>query len=219
MQARNLQLWPPWLLSLVIHLSIVVVAGLAHWFVQSPRVKNKKVDFEVIQFPKAQPTLTIQNPPAKPVAPAVPEQRQVFGLSRKAITSDSAPANSAEIKAGNTVAKEMDDLALRKDDADSLPIPADEFLVESMPVQLNESKVPYPEEDRRASVEGPVLMNLLIDATGKVRQVEVISGPSSTLMEAARAGAFQFQFRPAKIKGESVPVKIRYTYRFVLEAQ
>ncbi len=187
-----------------------------------PRSEKKKpVEFEVVQFPKAAPALTIKNPvPEKPPdRPPEPEVRKVFGVSRKALTASASAEGAAEVKTGNTVTKEMDDLNLEADDADSLPIPADEFLVESMPVQLNESKVVYPENDRKDGIEGPVMMDLLIDHHGKVRQVDVISGPSATLKEAAKAGAFQFVFRPAKIKDQAVAVKIRYTYRFVLEAQ
>jgi protein TonB len=98
-----------------------------------------------------------------------------------------------------------------------LPSPADEFLVTSMPVLVSEVRIPYPEEAKKAGIEGPVVMDLLIDEQGKVRQVSLIKGPGFGLNDAALAAIKSFLFRPARIKDQSVAVKIRYTYRFVLE--
>jgi TonB family protein len=60
-------------------------------------------------------------------------------------------------------------------------------------------------------------MNLLIDESGKVRDVSLIEGPQTDLNAAAMAAAKGFQFTPALIQKKPVAVRIRYTYRFVLE--
>ena len=115
------------------------------------------------------------------------------------------------------MAKEQDNLKLDPNDLDSLPIPADDFLVSSMPQLMSEIRIQYPDEAKKAGIEGPVVMDLLIDAQGSVRQVSLIKGPGFGLNEAALAAIKDFKFRPAKIKDQAVAVKIRYTYRFVLE--
>lgn len=207
----------PLVQSTLLHLAIVFV-GIALFY--KPKTEKKIVRFEVYEAPKlVDKTLNLQPPKpelAKP-APPPPETKKVFGVSRKALTTSSVDASSAEIKTGNTVAKEMDDLKLDPNDVDSLPIPADEFLVTSMPVLVSEVRIAYPEEAKKAGIEGPVVMDLLIDEQGKVRQVNLVKGPGFGLNEAALTAIKNFQFRPAKIKEQSVAVKIRYTYRFILE--
>jgi len=203
--------------STLIHL--VLALGVAFLFYK-PKTEKKIVKFEVYENIKVVPkTLNLEPPKAEPVKPAPPppETKKVFGVSRKALTTSSTDASTAEVKSGNTVAKEMDDLKLYPNDADSLPIPADEFLVTSMPVLVSEVRIPYPEEAKKAGIEGPVVMDLLIDEYGKVRQVTLTKGPGFGLNDAALAAIKNFQFRPARIKEQSVAVKIRYTYRFVLE--
>lgn len=202
--------------SILIHLGLFFIY-LALQF--KPNIK-KKIDFEVIQYPiqVASPTVAIK-PPTEEIKPKPPEKRAVFGVSRKAITATESSDNAAEVKQGNTVAKEQDDLTLDKDDADSLPIPADDFLISQMPKLKSEVRIPYPVEAKKAGIEGPVVMDLLIDDQGKVRQVELIKGPGFGLNEAALAALKSFEFTPARIADKNVAVKIRYTYRFVLESR
>ena len=181
----------------------------------SLKLTSKRIDFEVLQYPKLAPPSVQLQPQAIP-KPAEPPKKSVFGVSRKAITAPDS-ATAAEVKQGNTVAKEQDNLKLDPNDPDSLPIPTDDYLVTSMPKLSREIRIPYPEQARKESIEGPVVMDLLIDETGKVRKVEVIKGPGSGLNEAAEQAAFQFQFLPASMGDKPVAVKIRYVYRFVLE--
>lgn len=203
--------------STLLHLT-VVIAGVALFY--KPKMEKKSVRFEVYENIKVVPK-TLNLEPPKPEAvkppPTPVETRQVFGVTRKSLTTTQADPATAEIKTGNTIAKEMDDLKLNPDDADSLPIPADEFLVTSMPVLISEVRISYPDEAKKAGIEGPVVMDLLIDEQGVVRQVALLKGPGFGLNEAALTAIKNFQFRPAKIKDQSVAVKIRYTYRFILE--
>lgn len=207
----------PLTLSLTIHLCFVLLLVVVNL---RPKIKTIKVNFEVYENPKVTPkTLNLEPPKVAKVKPPppLPETKQVFGVSRKAITSTQASDTSAEIKLGNTVAKEQDNLKLDPNDLDSLPIPADDFLVSSMPQLMSEIRIQYPDEAKKAGIEGPVVMDLLIDDQGSVRQVSLIKGPGFGLNEAALAAIKDFKFRPAKIKDQAVAVKIRYTYRFVLE--
>jgi protein TonB len=118
------------------------------------------------------------------------------------------------VKQGNTLAKEQDQKQLEDDR--TLPIPQADYLVSSMPVLMNEFRVPYPEEAKAQRKQGAVVMDLLIDEKGRVRKVSVLSGPGHGLNEAAEGAAYKLQFKPAEIEGKSVAVKIKYTYHFVL---
>lgn len=203
--------------SALIHLGLLLIVVI---LVFKPKSVKKIVRFEVYEMPKVAPkTLNLEPPKIETVKPTPPppETKKVFGITRKTLTTTAAEPSGAEVKTGNTVAKEMDNLKLDPNDADSLPIPSDEFLVTSMPVLLSEVRIAYPEAAKKAGIEGPVVMDLLIDEQGKVRQVVLIKGPGFGLNEAGLEAIKNFQFRPAKIKDQSVAVKIRYTYRFVLE--
>ncbi|MBI3557123.1 MAG: energy transducer TonB [Deltaproteobacteria bacterium] len=150
---------------------------------------------------------------APPHAGAHEHFRAVYGLSRKAITS-----NDGEIlKAGNTVAKAPDEEVLKPGDADSLPTPTDEYLVTRMPELASEARIPYPPEAQKKNVEGPVVMDILIDQAGAVRDAKLVSGPGAGLNEAALTAVRNFKFKPALLQDKPVAVRIRYAYRFVLQ--
>lgn len=208
-------------LSLSILFHVVVVAGYAIMRLNLGSFGfSKKIQIEVIQYPQAAPAqLKLQptQPKSEEVKPVEPPVKKVFGVSRKAMTTNVSDQNTAEIKQGNTVAKENDNLKLDKDDPDSIPIPADDYLVTSQVALLKDVRIPYPPEAKKNNIEGPVVMDLLIDQFGKVRSVVLVRGPGAGLNEAAVEAAKSFEFRPAKVGDQAVAVKIRYTYRFVLE--
>jgi protein TonB len=204
-------------LSVVVHIVLVlVVVGLE--FITPSKPKRIAVEvYEIPQAPSAQLNLQPPKEIEKPKAPPKPEQRQVFGASRKAIQTETPTADTVEVKAGNTVAKEMDKLKLNDKDADSIPIPADDYLVTSMPILISQVRIPYPPQAKKAGIEGAVVMEMIIDDQGKVRQVTLVRGPGYDLNDAAMEAMKQVQFRPGKIGDKNVAVKFRYTYRFVLD--
>ena len=162
-------------------------------------------------MPKLSPQAVQMTEPKAP--PKRPSMHEVFGASRNAL---SAPEGEA-VKSGNTVAKAPDQEKLRPGDAESLPIPSEEYLVTQMPRLKIEVRIPYPPEARKKGNQGAVVMDLLIDTGGKVRKVDYIEGPDPYLNAAAVEAAKSFEFTPAMIQDKPVSVKIRYSYRFVLE--
>ena len=140
----------------------------------------------------------------------------MFGLSRRSVVS-SDNTDSIAVKSGNTIAKDADTEKLRDDDADSIPIPTEEYLVTAMPVLENDFRIPYPAEAKKARVQGRVLMKLIVDAEGKVRRATLLSGPGYDLNEAAVEAMKTLRFRPARVQDRPVAVEIQYAYNFVLE--
>jgi protein TonB len=180
--------------------------------------KEEKVEltFSIIEnfkvAPEAKsPVLNIQKPKVEKEAPA--QKRKVYGLSRKAVTS----ATGVDVKTGNTLAKTPDDLKLNKDDADSIPIPTDEFLITSMPKVIEEIRPQYPESQKKLGKEGKVIFEIIIDANGVVREAIMIQSLGPEFDQAAKEAILRFKFRPALMEKNAVPVKIKYAINFVLE--
>ena len=121
------------------------------------------------------------------------------------------------MKQGNTVAKAQDDETLKDTDADSLPIPVEEYLISKPPSLLEARKPRYPPEARERGVQGAVRVEILIDAEGKVREARVLSGLGFGTEEAALEAARQLRFTPAEISGKPVAVKIQFKINFELE--
>jgi protein TonB len=176
---------------------------------------TESLDITVIETPKAAPNpLNISKPQPKKEAP---KPRAVFGASRKSITAAPQDTSAPEGKAGNTVAKAPDQERLRPEDADSLPIPTEEYLVSEMPSLAQEVRIPYPPEAKQKGIEGPVVMDILIDTQGRVRDAKLLQGPDESLNQAALTAVRGFVFKPARVEDKPVAVRIRYAYRFVLE--
>ncbi len=77
---------------------------------------------------------------------------------------------------------------------------------------------PYPAEAKKAGIEGPVVLRVLIDKTGRVRKTQVIKSPSDLLADAARlAMADQLWTPPLDKTGKPVDTVIVWTFRFVLD--
>jgi protein TonB len=203
---------PPLASSLLWHLGAAAFAGALIFF--STARRSEEVQIEVLDAPRASPAAIEQKPLAPvPQRRSEPRRRGVFGVTRRSLVAE----EGEDVKAGNTVAKEVDTTQLRPGDEESLPIPADEFLVTAMPELASEVRVPYPREAREKKVQGAVVMEILIDAQGVVREAILVSGPGAGLDEAALEAVRSFRFRPARIEERPVAVRIRYAYRFVLE--
>lgn len=85
------------------------------------------------------------------------------------------------------------------------------------PVVLAHVEPQYPEEARQARVSGIVILELLIDKTGAVREVTVLKGLPNGLSEAAVEAVRQWMFVPATKNGEAVDVAFNLTINFRLD--
>lgn len=181
--------------------------------------RAENIEIKVIENPKpAAPALDLIQAPEEKPQPKPKEEptRKIFGVSRKALTADE-PGAGVEVKQGNTLATTPDNEKLKENDADSLPIPVDEYLVSRMPELLQDMRIPYPLEAKEKGIEGPVVVQILVDAMGVVREAKLIRGLGHGLDEAAMAALKGARFRPAESQGKPVAVSTRFTYRFVLE--
>jgi protein TonB len=74
----------------------------------------------------------------------------------------------------------------------------------------------YPADARAANVHGTVVVQVVIDEGGGVREAEAIGGPS--LLRAAAVDAARLaKFSPTRLSGQPVRVSGTITYNFMLE--
>jgi protein TonB len=88
--------------------------------------------------------------------------------------------------------------------------------VDSRPVLLNRVHPSYTEEARRNRVEGVVRLRILVDETGKAKQVRVSHGLPDGLNEEAVEAAYKMQFKPAMKDGKAVAFYITIEITFNL---
>lgn len=75
----------------------------------------------------------------------------------------------------------------------------------------------YTDEARAAGVEGTVVVDLVVGASGRTRDIRVVKGLSHGLTEAAVAAVKACRFTPGERQGRPVAVRLRaFKIRFVL---
>jgi periplasmic protein TonB len=199
----------PWIVSSLLHGVLVAAVFVVLFVSQYKRVNELDIEIYESPVPAQQPIELV----APKVKQEEPRRHEVFGINPKAVVSDQGET----VKAGNTVAKAPDQEQLKPGDSESLPIPSEDYLVTNMPTLISEVRIPYPQESKKKGIQGAVVMDLLIDVTGKVREATLVEGPNKELSAAALSAAKGFQFTAAMIQNKPVAVRIRYVYRFVLE--
>jgi protein TonB len=74
----------------------------------------------------------------------------------------------------------------------------------------------YPPVARAARVEGVVILEAVIDASGNVTSARVLRG-DRMLDQAALDAVQQWKFKPATLNGEAIPVVMTVTVQFTLQ--
>lgn len=204
--------------SFLIHLFIVIVFLVLTYMDKNKTIELYNFDLvesEIVKIKKVKPNIVINADKKKAVAKPVKKTRKVFGVKRKTLTSDKGQVIA---KVGNTVAKKEDEKVLRDDEADSLPEPADEFLITSMPRAIKEIRPVYPKWAKEQKITGSVIFEILIDKSGKVRKATLVKGLEPRLDKSALEAILKFQFKPAYIEKEATAVRIKYAIKFILES-
>lgn len=214
----NAKTLTPIQISLSIHLSIFLI-GASVYIIRLFKFPSQQiVPLTVIEEPVIVPANLVLQPhketPKPEVKPIPVETQKVFGVSRKAITAGASDESAIDVKKGNTVAKEQDDLQLKDTDADSIPIPADDFLVTQNVKLIYSPKLQRTEEAQKEGYTATAELTLLIDKQGLVREVKQLNELKFGLNERALEIARQLRFEPAQVKGEPVAVKIRFNLVF-----
>jgi len=82
------------------------------------------------------------------------------------------------------------------------------------PARLIRAKLPdYPQLARTNHSGGDVTLDALVDDSGNVKDVKVISGPV-LLRAAAKAALLQWKYEPARLDGQPTAMHLTVTMKF-----
>ena len=156
-------------------------------------------------------------PPPNTVEPQGPTtDTPVFGFN---LASTSAAGTGPAMPVGNTLETAPDtkkrppSKAVR---ALAPPVPA--FEVTIMPKMAGRCRGRYSAEAREAGVEGTVVLDLIVGADGRTRDVKVVEGLGHGLDKAAVTALLSCRFRPGRRGKVAVAVRLRaFKIRFFLD--
>jgi len=165
-----------------------------------PAVPERSVEQNRVRQSAAAPPEVREAPPSAP-------QSGVSGISSApapAAESPAPPPAPAPVATNPAPARQQDEAGhqpLRVGGKIKAP-----QLLHSVPPQ-------YPPMARQAHVEGDVVVDMVIEASGKVGKMNVVSGPL-LLRDAATAALRQWEYRPTLLNDQPVPVQMQVLIKF-----
>jgi TonB family protein len=85
------------------------------------------------------------------------------------------------------------------------------------PVPVHIRNADYPDDAKKAQVEGTAQVEIDIDVTGRVAEARLVSATRPSMGDAAIAALRQSTFRPGMKDGQAVPVTVTIMMRFALK--
>lgn len=220
-------------MSAVLTVLVIVVALLLGWMLGRVAVHRSSAS----RTPARQPVATGKTDtklPAEQLGDPAPLQDRA---GAEKITADrppsatptpSAPANEKVPPGGLVVyqdGKKVFELGPVKTTAASKLPPPDVVDASSTPVTLtpeaagelitNRVEPDYPERAREQHVQGPVVLQAVVNEQGLVQHMKVVTGDSQLVMAAINA-VRRWQFKPYAPKGQAVPFQTEITVNFTL---
>lgn len=90
------------------------------------------------------------------------------------------------------------------------------YKLDRPPVPVRPIKPPYPEEARRAGIEGEVLVEVWVDEKGAVKRVKILKSAGYGFDEAVVNTIKNTPFQPALVHGRPVAARTYFKVKFVL---
>lgn len=85
-----------------------------------------------------------------------------------------------------------------------------------LPQMISSVAPVYPPGARMQRVAGVVVLDALVDETGKVVETTIISGPQP-LVSAAQQSVRNWRYKPAQLNGKPIPIHTKISVRFSLQ--
>jgi protein TonB len=212
--------------AIVIH----VVAVGAYWTAWYLQEMNRQYATTIVTYADLGPPPALTDAPEMPEVPVEAPSRPVIGIPE--------PVDDAEVSAEMTIATQTEmsqsiapviqdieeeniviiapeEENIQIDD-DALP-PPDEFVpFETPPAAVTRIQPDYPELARKAGIEGTVLIKILVDKQGRVRDAILLRGVGAGLDEAALEAIRKWVYTPAIQNSRPVAVWVAQPVNFRL---
>jgi protein TonB len=171
----------------------------ARMTVETPRV-------EVQPAPAARPTIKL----GKIVAPKMKSTQLNSSEPPPVLADASGLPRSLSDSAFNTVARSG---PVAPEPAPVAPTRGGQL---QQPKLVSSAAAVYPANARTQRIQGDVVIDALVDASGKVAEVKMISG-HPLLQQAAMDSLRLWRYAPARLNGDPIPVHIKVSVSFRLQ--
>lgn len=88
--------------------------------------------------------------------------------------------------------------------------------VDEVPKGLSLIKPSYPNELKRAAIEGSVLVEFIVTKQGSVRSIRIKKSKEKAFSDSVIRAIKRWKFEPGKIKNQPVATRVRQTIKFTL---
>lgn len=173
--------------------------------------------------PVPQPQARPKPPPVKKATPepiAEPTPKPVPTKPKPVLTDNLEPEPAPPTPSEETPPQESQPETPQLEDssdAQSLPTPAPIFEITQLPRFLHKQAPVYPPSMKTLGKEAVVKLEILIDANGNVRRIEVTKSAGSEFDQAAIDAISNSRFQAANIQGKSVAVIWKIPVKFKLQ--
>jgi len=89
--------------------------------------------------------------------------------------------------------------------------------VDEVPVPIRTTVAEYPAQLKKENVQGIVSVVVVIDESGNVIASEISKSTNEGFNKAAESAVLAWKFKPAKVAGKPVKVKVTIPVRFKIE--
>jgi len=119
------------------------------------------------------------------------------------------------MEADRALSIKMGDLAAQKF-SDVPPLPSRAQASVQYPEPKFQTEPMYPVELKKKGIQGLVWLGFVVDESGKVGRIEILSGERPEFNEAAEAAVRRWMFRPAMVNGKPVQSILYFPLVFTL---
>ncbi len=198
--------WKVFIFSIAALVHVILILTIT----VSTGIKEKRKDtsvFKMVDVEEYIPPEPIKEEDKLPPAPPkkIEPEKQIEVVNQDDIAEDIVITEKEVIEAHVATAAPVEIEYLPQHKISDMPgIPTDEII----------KKVVYPPIAHRQKIEGVVYLELYIDQTGAIRDIQVLRDPGFGLAEAAIKAISGAKCTPALANGKAVAARIRYPFVF-----
>lgn len=200
--------------ALACHLPLLLLPQLGGEVIASPEVEEPPAI--VLTTPRFRPP---EPPPTPPETPPVREERAVVVPVPDPTPAEPEPVRELELPPLPEPLPANVMVAIPEPPPAAEPAPPEVLRVGgkiARPRQIEAPRPAYTEAARRARIQGAVILEVRLDETGHVADVEVLRGQPFGLTESAVAAVSRWRYEPARLGDRAVPVLMTVTVNFEL---